>query len=204
MDVHIINCQLGNIRSVANAFEALGVTVTIVSTPEDLAGAEKIVLPGVGSFADGIKNLNAFGWVDILAETVLQKKTPFLGICLGMQLLATKGTENGEHAGLNWIPGTVLKIPSSGNGVRIPHIGWDDITIRQNSRLYLGITGSPDVYFLHSFHFIPDDRSIITATCKYGIEFAASLEADNIFATQFHPEKSQKAGLAILKNFLDF
>lgn len=195
---------MGNIRSVANAFEALGSPVKIVSNPEELISAEKIVLPGVGAFADGMNNLKKIGWIDILKREVLTNKVPFLGICLGMQLLATKGTENGVYDGLNWIPGTVEKMKSTDTSIKIPHIGWDDIQIKPNAQLYKGMKNTEVVYFIHSYIFQPENRSIINATCNYGGEFVASIEMDNIFATQFHPEKSQKTGLTVLNNFLDY
>jgi imidazole glycerol-phosphate synthase subunit HisH len=198
----IIDYGMGNLRSVANAFEVLGCLATISNNPADLFMAEGIVLPGVGAFGDGIKNLQDGGWVDSLEEEVIQKHKPFLGICLGMQLLATTGTEHGVHKGLNWIPGFVKKIPSEDPKIRVPHIGWNDVCFTKKDSLYTNMGDSQAFYFVHSYMFIPENPTVVSGVCSYGVDFAASVEIDNIFATQFHPEKSHKVGLEVLKNFL--
>jgi imidazole glycerol-phosphate synthase subunit HisH len=199
----IISYGMGNLRSVANAFESLGCSVTVTDRPEDLRNAERIVLPGVGAFGEGMRNLSVTGWVDALEEQVRQQGKLFLGLCLGMQLLATTGTENGSHQGLNWIPGVVERIHSADPSLRLPHIGWNDVSFIKTDGLYAGLGDSQVYYFVHSYVFRPESASAVSGVCMYGAEFAASIEVGNICATQYHPEKSQKAGLATLKNFLN-
>jgi len=198
--VSIIDYGMGNLQSVANACTALGVKATIINTPDLLQEADRIILPGVGAFGDGMNNLEKRGWVEALESEVRINKKPFLGLCLGMQLLATTSSEYGCHAGFNWIPGTVERIPNT--TVRVPHIGWNDVCFSKKDGLFAGLGDSQVFYFVHSYMFRPSDPSVISGTCSYGIDFAASIEMDNIYATQFHPEKSHKIGLAVLKNFL--
>ena len=200
--VLIVDYGMGNLRSVANAVEVIGWEALISSNPEDLRRADKVILPGVGAFGDGMRNLKAMGWINVLDEEIRRKAKPFLGLCLGMQLLATTGTEHGTHQGLNWIPGVVERIQCDGPKIRVPHIGWNDVRFVKGEGLYSGMGDSKTFYFVHSYVFRPESFSVVSGVCSYGVEFAASLELDNIFATQFHPEKSQKAGLAVLKNFL--
>lgn len=198
----IIDYTLGNIRSVANALQALGAEPVIAATPEALAGCDRIILPGVGAFGDGMRGLEQNGWIEPLAEEVLTKGKPFLGICLGMQLLAETGTEHGRREGLGWLPGTVERLEPGDARLRVPHIGWNDVVARPDSRLFHGLGDAACFYFVHSFVYIPADPAVMTGTCVHGTAFTAAVERDNIFAVQFHPEKSQKAGLAVLKNFL--
>jgi imidazole glycerol-phosphate synthase subunit HisH len=202
VSVAIINYGMGNLRSVVNAFTAMGCAAAIVDHPEDLKAAEMIVLPGVGAFGDGMFNLKAMGWVEALEDEVRRKGKPFLGICLGMQLLATVGLEHGRHEGLNWIPGVSKRVSTGALNLRVPHIGWNDTRFLHTDGLYRGLGESQTFYFVHSYVLAPEDRNVISGLCDYGEEFAASIEVDNIYATQFHPEKSHKAGLAILKNFM--
>ncbi len=201
--VLIIDYRMGNLRSVANAFAAIGYEPLISDNPEDLGRAERIVLPGVGAFGDGMSNLRSRGWIEALEEEVRRKGKPFLGLCLGMQLLATTGTEHSINAGLGWIPGTVERIRGDDPAVRVPHIGWDDVHSVNGGRLYAGLNDGQTFYFVHSYVFHPNDSSVISGTCSYGGDFAASVEMANIWATQYHPEKSQKAGLAVLRNFAE-
>jgi len=149
-----------------------------------------------------MKNLVSTGWVDALEEEVRRKGKYFLGLCLGMQVLGTKGTEFGDHAGLGWIDGTVLRIETGDPALRIPHMGWNNVAVTRNDGLLAGIGENPVFYFVHSFVLQPAYPSVVTGRCSYGTEFAAVVEKGNLQATQFHPEKSQKAGLAVLKNFL--
>ena len=203
MTVAVINYGMGNIRSVVNAFDALGCPVTIADHPSVLPSVEHIVLPGVGAFYDGMVRLRQGGWIEALTEEVMHKKKPFLGICLGMQLLATTGTEHGDHDGLNWVPGSVVKIRSyDDHGLRVPHIGWNDVYFAKKSRLYTQMETMGTFYFVHSYAFQPSEKSVINGVCSYGQIFAASIEIENIFATQYHPEKSQKSGLHVLQNFV--
>lgn len=202
MVIGIVNYGMSNLRSVANAFESLGCAPRILEQPSDLSGTDRVVLPGVGAFGDGMKNLRAGGWVPALEQEVLGAKKPFLGLCLGMQLLATKGTEHGDWDGLGWIPGVVRRLQPTDPLVRVPHIGWNEAEVVKRDGLYRETKGEQTFYFVHSYAFTPEDPAVVSAYCTHGERFAASVERGNIFATQFHPEKSQKCGLALLKNFL--
>jgi glutamine amidotransferase len=199
--VCIIDYGMGNLKSIANAFTALGADVTVTVSVDDLKLAERIVLPGVGAFGDGMRNLRERGWMEALNEEVIVKKKPFLGVCLGMQLLASLSTEHGQHEGFGWISGKVDRI--NADDVRVPHIGWNDVRFVKSGGLYSGMDDAQVFYFVHSYVFKPDDSSAISGVCSYGDEFTASIEKDNIYATQFHPEKSHKKGLMVLKNFLE-
>jgi glutamine amidotransferase len=200
--IAIIDYGMGNLRSVANACAAISYQTFVTNQPEELCQASHIILPGVGAFSDGIKNLQSAGWIKFLESEVIEKKKPFLGICLGMQLLATVGTEHGYHKGLNWIPGTVNRLESNESSIRVPHIGWNDVYFLNQNSLYRGLGNSQVFYFVHSYVLQPEDKSICSALTSHGSEFISSIEMGNIYATQFHPEKSQKAGLEVLKNFV--
>jgi glutamine amidotransferase len=202
MIIGIVNYGMGNLRSVANAFEHLGCRAEILAEPRDAGRADRIVLPGVGAFGDGIGNLRAGGWVPALEEEVLGRGKPFIGLCLGMQLLAGRGTEHGEWAGLGWVPGLVRRLAAADPSVRIPHIGWNTVEVAGREGLYRESQGEQVFYFVHSYVFYPDDPAIVSGYCTHGERFPASLEWKNIFATQYHPEKSQRCGLAVLQNFL--
>lgn len=201
--ITIIDYQMGNIRSVAKAFKKLGASFVISNAPEDIKKSTHLVLPGVGAFGDGMANLKKFKLVELLKEEVLKKKKPFLGICIGMQLLASKGEEHGQHNGLGWIKGTVRRFAIDEKRYKIPHIGWNDITVKIANSLFSNIKTGSDFYFVHSFHLVPEDQRIVAATCDYGETFAAAISKDNIFGVQFHPEKSQQAGIQIIKNFIN-
>jgi len=189
---------MGNVASVAKALNKLGFKNKLSSKKSDIEKATHLILPGVGAFGDGIKNLTELGLINLLTKRVVEQGTPFLGICLGMQLLAENGHEFGIHEGLGWIKGEVIKLKSP----KLPHIGWNDVKIIKDSIL----RDVPDnnFYFVHSYVLKPKNKSIITATCKYGIEFPAVIQYKNIFATQFHPEKSQLSGLAVIDNFIKY
>ena len=202
----VINYQMGNLQSVVNGFEALGEKAKVTDNPRDLKTADGIVIPGVGAFGAGMENLKKFGFIPFLNEEVLSKKKPFLGICLGMQLLAKKSFENGEYSGLGWLDFEVKRINPSSDKFRVPHMGWNELSIKnKESRLFRGIVQPAVVYFVHSFHLFPEpfNAQYITSTCFHGQEITASIEKENIFAVQFHPEKSQNTGLALLKNFIN-
>lgn len=188
--------------SVRNAFAAIGTDVLVAEKPAQLEQVTHIALPGVGAFGAGIQSLRNAGFVEALEQEVLEKQKPFIGICLGMQLLATTGLEQGYHAGLNWVPGVVARFPQS--HLRIPLVGWCNVKMNQPEGLFQGFNSDPAFYFVHSYHFIPESKEVITSTCTYGIEFVASVQKGNIFGTQFHPEKSHKAGLALLRNFVSY
>ena len=199
----IVDYGMGNLTSVSNAVKSLGQHCDIIRDADQLVEYDGVILPGVGAFGQGIKNLRSNGWVSALNEFVIERGRLFLGLCLGMQLLATSGTEHGVHEGLNWIPGVVEKLSTKNATVRLPHIGWNDVSLQKDSKLYRELGESQTFYFVHSYAFYPEDKGVITGFAAHGQEFVASVEQGNIFATQFHPEKSQKAGLAVLSNFLE-
>lgn len=201
MAISVIDYGLGNIQSVANALRFLGYEIRVSSSRHDLAGAQAYVLPGVGAFGEGMKNLNRLGLVEPLAEQVLSKKKPIIGFCLGMQLFAEDSTELGFHQGLGWIKGHIEQMPAS-DKARIPHVGWNDVTVRRNAPLFARTDDKPKFYFDHSFHFICPE-SHIAATCDHGMSFVAAVQKDNIFGVQFHPEKSQRNGLKLLRGLFD-
>lgn len=200
----IIDYGMGNLQSVANAFELLGESVLISKDPKDIQNAKALVLPGVGAFSDGMKNLN--GLRDILEEEIIIKKKPFLGICLGMQLLARKSYEHGEHEGLGWIEGEVRRMEPRVSECKIPHMGWNDVTILQSNLLFSGLTSLPTFYFVHSYSLVLDEgfKDCATSECEHALTFTASVRKGNIFGVQFHPEKSQYAGLKLLQNFIEY
>lgn len=199
--IGILDYNMGNIQSVVNAFEYLGKSVSVIKDISKLAQVDRIVLPGVGAFGMGIKNLKDLNMVDALNEEVIKNRKPFLGICLGMQLMCRESFEFGHFYGLGWIDASVRRLENK-PGLRIPHIGWNNLKIKKHSKIIAdNETDLLDVYFVHSYYVDPVDTSIITATCEYGCEFTAMIEKDNIFAAQFHPEKSQARGLDILKKF---
>ena len=201
--VVIIDYGMGNLFSVKNALEAIGVEAKISNEPDDLRRAEQIILPGAGAFPDGMKNLKNLGIIPVLEEEVLKKKKPFLGICLGAQLLATQGEEHQLTDGLGWIKGRVRRFQVDESKFRIPHIGWNDVFPKKDNILFKNVH-PPIFYFVHSYHLVPEDQSVIVATSEYGETFVAAFQKENIFGVQFHPEKSQKNGLRILENFLAY
>ncbi|WP_020677032.1 imidazole glycerol phosphate synthase subunit HisH [Geopsychrobacter electrodiphilus] len=203
--INIIDYEMGNLRSVEKAFESLGFAVRVSANPQDIASADKIVLPGVGAFADCVNNLRAGGFVDPLLAHVKTGK-PLLGICVGMQMLFDESEEFGQHQGLGLIPGKVMRFPSgmveNGERLKVPHMGWNNLLQKQASPLFKGVLDESFVYFVHSYYCQAENQADVAASCRYGeVEFCASLWHDNILATQFHPEKSQLIGLNIFKNF---
>lgn len=203
--INIIDYEVGNLRSVAKAFETLGFETRVSADPQDIATADKLVLPGVGAFRDCIGSLRAGGFVDPLLAHVAAGK-PMLGICVGMQMLFDESEEFGRHRGLGLIPGKVIRFPAgmveNGERLKVPHMGWNTISLQQNSPLFAGTADGSYVYFVHSYYCQAENEADVAATCRYGeIEFCASLRRANIMATQFHPEKSQAIGLNIFKNF---
>lgn len=195
--VAIIDYGMGNVASVQKALNFLKIDSMITAEQKQIENADFIILPGVGSFLQGMKNLKGRELDVFLTDQVINKKKRFLGICLGMQLLAENGTEPQNNPGLGWIKGSVKKIENI--QFRVPHMGWNNIAVK-NDLYYKGVA-EKDFYFIHSYHFVPDSSSVIAATTNYGFEIVASIQHENIFATQFHPEKSQEAGLTLLKNF---
>ncbi|MDH3236914.1 MAG: imidazole glycerol phosphate synthase subunit HisH [Deltaproteobacteria bacterium] len=200
--VGVIDYRMGNLKSVANAFAHIGADVRIIKDPEQLVDVEKIVLPGVGAFGDGIANLRALGFLPFMEREVFQRSKPFMGICLGLQLLAKTGWEHGRNKGLGWIPGVVRILAPSDERLRVPHIGWNEVVFRPGERLFEGLGDRKDFYFVHSYHFVPEDPSVVTGECNYGESIVASIRKDNIAAVQYHPEKSHKSGIKVLENFV--
>lgn len=204
MKLAIINYGMGNLSSVSHIFENLSVTHAIIDSPAELSSATQIILPGVGSFSEGISRLREKGWVDAIRKAVLLDKKPLLGICLGMQLLADTGEEGAHVDGLALIPGKVVRLDKLGCNQRIPHIGWNDIVLKNTCPLFSRIENGTDFYFVHSYAFHPVGTNSITAGVCYEIEIPAAISNNNIFGVQFHPEKSSQAGRQLLRNFLEY
>jgi glutamine amidotransferase len=198
----IIDYGMGNLLSVRHAVESLGATVKICNNPEELGEAERLILPGVGAFRDCIGNLRSRGFADVLTHLVLERRKPILGICLGMQVMASTGFEGGEYSGLGWLAAEVVRLQPNPPALRIPHIGWNDVESRPGSPLFKGLPPTPCFYFVHSYHMKCRNPEEVDATCDYGGVFTCAVRKGNIFATQFHPEKSQDHGLKFLENFL--
>ena len=196
----IVDYGMGNLRSVQKAFERIGINAKITSNVSEIISAEKLILPGVGHFAVGISNLIDRGLFDALNEAVLNKKIPILGICLGMQLM-TEFSEEGNCEGFGWIKGKTTKFTFENNGLKIPHMGWNNLTIKKNDTLFKSISNNTFFYFVHSYHISCDNEDDILTYSHYGNNFVSSFQNGNIFGCQFHPEKSHDAGLQVLKNF---
>lgn len=198
--IAIIDYDAGNLKSVEKALLALGEHPVITGDREMILAADKVILPGVGSFGDAMERLHRYGLVDVIRETV-KKGTPFLGICLGLQLLFERSDECDGVEGLGILKGEILKIPDS-EGLKIPHMGWNSLKIRPGTRLFSGIGDGAYVYFVHSYYLKAEEGSIVAASTEYGTHIHAAVECGNVFACQFHPEKSSDVGLHILKNFI--
>lgn len=199
--IAVVDYGMGNLHSVRHALATVGADALVTSDPKDLERAERIVFPGVGAFGECMKNLRASGLIDTLRREVFEKKKPMFGICVGMQVLASVGEELGTHEGLGWIPGKVRRLAPKG-GLRVPHVGWNGASVAKKHPVFESITPDATFYYVHSFVFEPDSKDVIAATCDYGGELVCALAKDNIVATQFHPEKSQDAGLSLLEAFL--
>lgn len=196
--IAIIDYSMGNLRSVEKSFEHAGVPdVVVTADPTVIERADGIVLPGVGAFRDSVANLRASGVEEIVRHRVAHG-TPFLGICLGLQMLADVGFEDGEWEGLGLVAGTCDRLPG---GVKIPHIGWNTVEYPRDSLLFDGVPESSAFYFVHGYRFVPVDDSTIIGSTEYGVRFAAAIQSDNVYAVQFHPEKSSTLGLRVLSNF---
>ncbi len=197
--IAVIDYDAGNLRSVEKALAALGEQLEVTRDPQVIRTADKVILPGVGAFGDAMENLRRFGLVEPIRQ-VVEKGTPFLGICLGMQLLFESSEESPGVEGLSLLPGKILRIPPQ-EGLKIPHMGWNSLQVRSGARLFRGLPEEPYVYFVHSYYLKAGDEAIVAATTQYGVEIHASVERGNLFGCQFHPEKSSAVGRAILKNF---
>jgi glutamine amidotransferase len=211
MTTAILDYGSGNLRSAAKAFEraaaesGLAEAIVVTSRPEEVAAAERIVLPGVGAFADCRRGLAAVpGLEAALCEAVIGRGRPFLGICVGMQLMAARGREFETVEGLGWLPGDVIAIAPADPSLKIPHMGWNELTFRAPHPVLAGLPAGAHVYFVHSYHFRPADPADLLAEADYGGPLAAAVGRDNVIGTQFHPEKSQMAGLRLIANFLQW
>lgn len=202
--IAIIDYGMGNKHSVYNALSHIGVDAIVTKDEKQIRSSDRFILPGVGAFGAAIENLNKSGLKALLDDEVKVKGKPFLGICLGMQLLAEKGTEKGVFEGLGWIEGCVEKLNPEGSDLKIPHVGWNDILLTQDSPMFKGLKKDMAFYFVHSYAYNVKNTCDIAAECNYGGIFTAAVMKDNIFATQFHPEKSQKNGLLLLENFANW
>ncbi len=198
--IAIVNYGMGNLRSVQKAIEAVGSSAEVTSDPDRVRRASKVVLPGVGAFADAMAELRRTGLGEAFREAVLGGK-PCLGVCLGLQLLFDVSFEDGEHVGLGLLPGRILRFAAQ-PGLKIPHMGWNTLRIRRPCPLLAGVGDSPSVYFVHSYYARPDDPSVVTAEADYPEPFPAVVQRENLTASQFHPEKSQQVGLAMYANFV--
>ncbi len=199
--IALIDYGMGNIRSVSKAVEAVGGEVTITQDPEIIKTSKGIILPGVGAFKDCMANLQNIGILEIIKEEILKGK-PYLGICLGMQILFTESEEFGLCKGLNILSGRVVRF-NLPKGYKIPHMGWNRVNFRKKSKFLDGIVDNSYFYFVHSYYVSPEEKKVVAGVTDYGIEFTSMVIYENIFATQFHPEKSQKTGLSLLKNFVN-
>lgn len=197
--IAIIDYDAGNLKSVEKALVSLGEKVLVSRDSSEILQADKVILPGVGSFGDAMNNLDKFGLVDTIKQ-VTGNETPFLGICLGLQLLFKESDETPGAEGLDILPGKILKIPAK-EGFKIPHMGWNSLDVKPGAKLFKGLEGNPYVYFVHSYYLKAADENIVAASTEYTTHIHASVESGNVFACQFHPEKSSEVGLKILKNF---
>ena len=206
MNITIVDYNSGNISSVVNSFKEVAQKKTNIEVTADLnkiKSSDKIVLPGQGSFKNCVDSLNGInGLVNTLNEFAIINKKPLLGICVGLQMFADIGYEETETKGLCWISGKVVKIDNQNGKYKLPHIGWNQINIIKDSKIFKGIENNSHMYFVHSYEFIPDDKNVISATTDYSTNIVCSAEKDNLFGTQFHPEKSDKIGLKIIDNFV--
>ncbi len=198
--IAIIDYGMGNLRSIHKAFEYVGHPACVTRSPEVIADASHVVLPGVGAFPDCMRNLDRFGLINPIHQAIRSGK-PFLGICLGLQLLFTEGEEFGPHQGLAVLKGRVVRFPGGTGGLKIPHMGWNQITQVKPLALFRGIAEGAYFYFVHSYYVVPEDGALAATTTDYGLKFVSSIQQENLFACQFHPEKSQAAGLALLRTF---
>ncbi len=205
--IAIIDYGMGNLRSVQKAFETVGYQAVVTRDARVVAEADRVVLPGVGAFADCMANLERYDLIEPIRRAIIGGK-PFLGICLGLQVLFTESEEFGTHKGLDLIPGRVVRFPAHAQTVgadqsvlKVPHMGWNAVEITKSSPVLADIAGGTHLYFVHSYYVVPNDAGVVSTRTAYGVTFASSVSRDNVFACQFHPEKSQRAGLQIIRNF---
>ena len=207
MNVTIVDYNSGNISSVINSFKEVAgdrVKIEVTSDLNKIKSSDKVVLPGQGSFKSCVDALNKInGLVETLNDVAISEKKPLLGICVGLQMFADVGYEEIETKGLGWISGKVLKIDNHNGKYKLPHIGWNQINILKESKIFKDIKNNSHMYFVHSYEFVPEDKNVISATTDYSSNIVCSVEKENIFGTQFHPEKSDKIGLQIIQNFIN-
>ena len=207
MNVTIVDYNSGNISSVINSFKEVAknkVNIEVTSDLDKIKFSDKVVLPGQGSFKSCVNALNQInGLIDTLSEFAINNKKPLLGICVGLQMFADIGYEETETKGLGWISGKVLKIDNKNGKYKLPHIGWNQINLVKDSKIFKGIENNSHMYFVHSYEFVPEDKNVVSATTEYSSNIVCSVEKENIFGTQFHPEKSDKTGLKIIDNFIN-
>lgn len=196
----IIDYDAGNIKSVEKALQFLGEEAVITREPEEILGADRVILPGVGAFGDAMEKLDKYGLIPVIRRTV-EEKRPLLGICLGLQLLFESSEESPGVPGLGLLKGKILRIPPD-RGLKVPHIGWNSLRFPQESRLFAGIPEGAYVYFVHSYYLAAEEEDIVSAVTEYGVSIHAAVERGSLFACQFHPEKSSDTGLGILRNFV--
>lgn len=201
--IAVIDYGMGNIRSIAKALEFIGAQVEVCVRPEQLMRAQRMVLPGVGAFGDGMAHLKEAG-LDVAIKDQVAQGIPLLGICLGMQLLASDGEEGGTHEGLGLIKASVKRFAVEAQGLKVPHVGWNEIAYPQGHPFFENLKLTPTFYFVHSYHMVCQDPQYVLARCDYGGAFTAAVIKNNIIATQFHPEKSQRNGITLLENFLQW
>ena len=206
MNVTIVDYKSGNISSVINSFKEVAkdkIKIEVTSDLKKITLSDKVVLPGQGSFKSCIDSLNTInGLVDTLNDFAINNKKPLLGICVGLQMFADVGYEETETKGLGWVPGKVTKIDNQNGKYKLPHIGWNEINIMKDSKILKDVKDKSHMYFVHSYEFVPEDKKVISATTDYSSNIVCSVEKENIFGTQFHPEKSDKFGLKIIDNFI--
>ncbi len=200
--ISILDYNAGNIKSIQNMLKKIGISTEITNEAEKIAAAEKIILPGVGHFDHGMRNLIQSGLIDVLNKKVLTENTPFLGICLGAQLLGNR-SEEGEEPGLGWIDMDIVKFDKEkmNHDLKIPHMNWNEISIKKSSDILSDMPEQSRFYFVHSYHMLPKNKEDILCTSTYGYEFVSGVQKKNIFGVQFHPEKSHKFGMKLLENF---
>lgn len=203
MRVAIVNYGMGNLGSVRRALQDLGAEAFIAEHPLSLLEANRIILPGVGAFSEGMARLQGGGWVEAIRKCVRSDRKPLLGVCLGMQMLASEGEEGGLNTGLDLIAGRVQRLDTLGCALRIPHVGWNDVSFTKDDPLFAHLPQQSDFYFVHSYAFKAVESQNVLAQTSYGVSFAAVIRDGNVFGTQFHPEKSSRAGRQLLRNFMD-
>lgn len=200
----IVDYKMGNVGSILNMLKKIGAPAIVSSDPRDIERADKLILPGVGAFDNGMANLGQMGFMSELNDKVLNEKTPVLGICLGMELL-TRGSEEGKLPGLGWIAADTIRFrfDQKSNGLKIPHMGWNSTDVVRADSLFKGLDGEARFYFVHSYHVVCHNEDDVLARTHHGYDFVAAVQRDNIFGTQFHPEKSHRYGMRVLKNFVE-